>query len=793
MARTTNEEEEETVWGTWEELLLACAVSRHGTKNWDAVAMEVRARTSAPHFLLTPHNCNQRYHDLHRRFAKPKNHDESDERREVVDDEGVRDDDDDEMPWLEELRRRRVAELKLEVQRSDVSIVSLQLKVKRLKEERELGVRAVEENDDAKPDLEKPRSDEKDERKPKPETASPATGDMNPVASEESGRENQSFNESNSTDRKAVKPDSGSQPPAPVPEKSAGGEPDPLSGESPEDKSVTPAVAAAEGSYNGSSDTVARDSAAAAVEKRSDSAVPTRGGESGELRESVAESKGGEEGVVKENSDVQSSASLSKKTKKSRRQKEVSASSSGDGADEPETEEVSPAIERVSVESEPLIGVLEIIKTHKLGSVFERRLLSQESGQYKSLVRQHLDLRTIEARLKEGWYTSCSAKFRRDLLLLFNNAIVFFPKNSTEFAAATELRDLFSKHIGSVNQLSVQQSEGSTPTPPTVTTAAAPIVVVSVPKPDPELSDSLLAKQKSSGPIIVCRKRSSIAAKATAAASTGEKKVEQRGGGVVGEGKKPVVADRKHLQQQQLDSSNNEKNNDGNGMKSAVVVEEQSVVNRRKRDGTVSGSRSSRPNNKNTNNNINSNNNQTKNSNPSNTQKNSSFNTNMGSTPKGGAAANADDDSLDSKPGEKEKKNNKDSSSNNNNNNNSSNVAAVAKKQSVANFLNRMKRNSSSSNNGTLLETLKSSGSSGKGGGGGAAEQKRSSGRNTETKRQGLAGKQQEQSSPAKRSVGRPPKRTPPTPSSKRTREAATAAEAEAVVAMRQPRKRSRR
>lgn len=87
-------------WGTWEELLLAAAVDRHGTTDWDAVAVEVHGRTASP-LVPTPDNCRQRYHALRRRFAA----------------------DDDDIPWVEELRKLRVAELRREVRRCDVSIV----------------------------------------------------------------------------------------------------------------------------------------------------------------------------------------------------------------------------------------------------------------------------------------------------------------------------------------------------------------------------------------------------------------------------------------------------------------------------------------------------------------------------------------------------------------------------------------------------------------------------------------------------------------------------------------------
>ena len=106
-------------WGTWEELLLACAVKRHGLSDWDSVALEVQSRSSLPHLLTTAHNCRLKYNDLSRRFkndvvvfdhSRPENG------------SGVGDKVDD-IPWLDQLRKLRVDELRQEVQRYDVSIL----------------------------------------------------------------------------------------------------------------------------------------------------------------------------------------------------------------------------------------------------------------------------------------------------------------------------------------------------------------------------------------------------------------------------------------------------------------------------------------------------------------------------------------------------------------------------------------------------------------------------------------------------------------------------------------------
>lgn len=40
-------------WGTWEELILGSAVLRHGKKDWNLIASELRVRTVYP-FSFTP-------------------------------------------------------------------------------------------------------------------------------------------------------------------------------------------------------------------------------------------------------------------------------------------------------------------------------------------------------------------------------------------------------------------------------------------------------------------------------------------------------------------------------------------------------------------------------------------------------------------------------------------------------------------------------------------------------------------------------------------------------------------
>ncbi|KAL8258657.1 hypothetical protein R6Q59_026610 [Mikania micrantha] len=223
-------------------------------------------------------------------------------------------------------------------------------------------------------------------------------------------------------------------------------------------------------------------------------------GEASESPESIAESKS--EG---KNSDVQSSASKSRKEKIDRVRR---GSSKGD-----EREIEDQSTDSIPVRSLPLVDFLQ--KLHKLGSVvFEPRLDRQEKLRYKNLIRQHIDYETLQTRLKEGWYSDGNDKFFRDLLLLVNNTRVFFPEKSPESMAAIDLRQLILKELLSKKKQKTEPK--STDKQTSSKSSNLP------PKRVTEPVDSLLLKPKLTGPIVVCRKRSSITAKA-AGSSSGKK------------------------------------------------------------------------------------------------------------------------------------------------------------------------------------------------------------------------------------------------------------------------------
>ncbi|KAK2637142.1 hypothetical protein Ddye_031934 [Dipteronia dyeriana] len=395
-------------WGTWEELLLACAVKRHGLKNWDSVAMELQTKTSLPHLLTSAQFCKQKYTDLKRRFKDSHNN----------------------IPWLEHLRKVRVDELKQDLQRYDLSINCLQLKVKRLEEERDRCLDNNNTSNEPEPDLNGTNTSLNDDDTRPQKSEEPDKTCARLVSGDESDRENRSVNESNST---------------------------------------------------GLSDKVGGEGGGGGLVRSEADPCRSGLGEDGAGQGETTKEEEWEElgdSVTQLSSDVQSSASYGRKKRK--------ICSGGDAR------------------SQPLIELLDVIRTHKHASLFGRRLKLQESSKYKEIVRQHVDLETIQTRVEQGRYSSCSlTNFYRDLLLVFNNAIVFFPRSSLESTTAHQLRRLVSIEINKETSTQKPQ-EPPVSLPPQPKTTKPPHL---------ERSDSLLDKQKPSAPIIVCRKRSSVSAK----------------------------------------------------------------------------------------------------------------------------------------------------------------------------------------------------------------------------------------------------------------------------------------
>ncbi|ESQ39071.1 hypothetical protein EUTSA_v100017791mg, partial [Eutrema salsugineum] len=420
-------------WGTWEELLLACAVKRHGFGDWDSVATEVRSRSSISAVFVSANNCRQKYRDLKRRFQESAGG-ESDAAAEEEERIGN-------IPWLEQLRSLRMAELRREVQQYDVSILSLQLKVKKLEEERE---------GDHKPDLE---NESKRERSGNDGSESEHREKAVSTA-EESDRENRSMNESNSTASggKIAGEDErvGGDEPSPTRDGSGDNNPDP--------DPVYKVEAAEEGS---------------------------EASHSGELGETGTSGR-----------------------KRKRRKLSAGSKSNHEGG--------AGEIRSAASKSQPLTGLLDLIRSHPRGSLFERRLRSQETKDYKLLVKQHLDIETIQRKLKQGSYESSRLTLYRDLQLLFTNAIVFFPASSSESTAAHELRAVVSEEM---------RKETGKSGPRLINQEASAMTSI---KADAETSESSLSRQKSSAALVVCKRRSFVSAKASPSSSSFSQKEETK-------------------------------------------------------------------------------------------------------------------------------------------------------------------------------------------------------------------------------------------------------------------------
>ncbi|XP_022574150.2 uncharacterized protein LOC111215129 isoform X1 [Brassica napus] len=386
MAKPENDDvfPEKQTWGTWEELLLACAVHRHGTESWLSVSAEIQKRTRNLS-SLTASACRHKYSDLKRRFTQEMTSPES----EISS-----------VPWLEKLRRIRVDELRREVERYDLSISSLRSKVKRLEEE-------------TSSDLDKNELRRESDRD---------GGELVPIS------------------------------------------PDPV------DISSVNVKREEEMAGGGEAKLAGDDSCRGSCEK-----------ESGVNSERVEPGRRNELTQSEETSDVQSSASLPRK-----RTSEI------------DKEDQSPSAKDFNLESQPSISFVEMLLSHPCGYFFSRRLETQlqETPEYGKIIRQHVDFEMIRKLDEEGLYKSSMTKLFRDLLLLINNAKVFYHKGSSEFNSAEQLHQLVKKQMATTLQRELPPPKEKS------------LELVSFKE-----AVAVTSKPRISLPIVACGKRSSLASK----------------------------------------------------------------------------------------------------------------------------------------------------------------------------------------------------------------------------------------------------------------------------------------
>ncbi|PPR80762.1 hypothetical protein GOBAR_AA39954 [Gossypium barbadense] len=312
-------------WGTWEELLLGGAVLRHGTRDWNLVASELRTRTVAP-FGFTPEICKAKYEDLQQRYSGCK-------------------------AWFEELRKQRMAELRQALEKTEDSIGSLESKVEGLKAEKKDDSQVIygsSQTESAIPCLKSEGIEFSSKEKCKDRLSA------------------SSFTQEAETN----------WPP----------------------HCQIPVAVPAE-------------------------VMDVKQGRRGKRKRKDC-SKNAKEGSVGESeflgpADVANALWC----------KETSASS--------EDQNRGSSSEVI----DDIMGIFSSIAKNDCTSVFRRRLDSQERGRYKKMIRQHRDFDTIRSRIASKSIMSVKELFR-DMLLVANNALVFYCKNTREYKSALLLRHI---------------------------------------------------------------------------------------------------------------------------------------------------------------------------------------------------------------------------------------------------------------------------------------------------------------------------------------------------------------
>ncbi|MED6182411.1 hypothetical protein PIB30_028275 [Stylosanthes scabra] len=357
-------------WGTWEELLLGGAVLRHGTRDWNVVSAELRARTVCP-YSFTPQACKAKYEDLQKRYSGSK-------------------------AWFEELRKQRVAELKRALELSEDSIGSLESKLESLKAD---------------------KNDKRDDCRVDNGSASPQLR----VPSQKLERVESSSKDGLSAGSFTHETRTNWSPDCQIPAVSA------------EDMETKPEVS--HSTELGKVSDV--DNLACAIYKGQLASFKKRRGK----RKRKDCSKNIKEASVEE-SDLLDSADVMSWCKES------STSNCAEDAKSSGLDNHSGNLEKDRVEN--LREILDSVFETKGASAFRRRLDSQKRGRYKKMIRRHMDFDTIRSRISSQTINSAMELFR-DLLLLANNALVFYSKSTREYKSALVLRDIVTKKLRDSN------------------------------------------------------------------------------------------------------------------------------------------------------------------------------------------------------------------------------------------------------------------------------------------------------------------------------------------------------
>ncbi|XP_019241743.1 PREDICTED: uncharacterized protein LOC109221746 isoform X1 [Nicotiana attenuata] len=349
-------------WGTWEELILGGAVLRHGTQDWNVVALELRSRTICPYYF-TPEACKAKYEDLQKRYSGCN-------------------------AWFEELRKRRVEELKRELQKSECSIGSLLTKIESLKAERE-------------------RSAQIDYGSSHTESAAAIVKSEYIESFGKDGVSAGSFTLDTRTNSSH--------------------------------EFQSPAVASTKeiDSRLDCSKSCERDEVPS-----TNKPVESANGNGGVLRKRRGKRKrkdatlDSKEVSIGESDNVFSISGISTSHCKD------TSTSCDQSIKLTASEDSKGGLSRLR--DDDLMAIFNSITHSEVAMIFRHRHDSQKRARYKNTIRQHVDIETVRLRLANGSIKSAGELFR-DLLLLTNNAIVYYSKRTREYKSAMDLRDIVTK------------------------------------------------------------------------------------------------------------------------------------------------------------------------------------------------------------------------------------------------------------------------------------------------------------------------------------------------------------
>ncbi|KAL0398611.1 UNVERIFIED_CONTAM: hypothetical protein Sradi_2204400 [Sesamum radiatum] len=110
-----------------------------------------------------------------------------------------------------------------------------------------------------------------------------------------------------------------------------------------------------------------------------------------------------------------------------------------------------------TVKRHNLMEIFQSVARSEPAAVFRHRMDSQKRARYRKVIKQHLDIGTIRSRIMGQSIKSAKELFR-DLLLVANNALVFYSRRTREYKSALSLRQLVMKEYKQHCRVSCQEA-----------------------------------------------------------------------------------------------------------------------------------------------------------------------------------------------------------------------------------------------------------------------------------------------------------------------------------------------